>query len=67
MKIQETDEGFIILTDKGTKPGRYSDRKAAKYAVEFSDEELQELADTLNFNSITYEMLLEKAMQRDKA
>ncbi len=66
--IERADQGLLIHTDNGFLPGHYQDEKAIRYALEFSRKELKELANILNDNpnvkTITYEMLQDKARQR---
>ena len=53
------DGSFVISSHKVWVPGVYKDKKAARYAFQFMDGELQELQDKITPRSITTEDLKE--------
>ena len=51
--IHEVGNGFVISSHGGWIPGSYVDRKAARYAFQFNDSDLQKLQDRISPSAIT--------------
>lgn len=51
--IYETEGGFVISSHCAWVPGVYEDRKAANYAFQFKNKDLQDLQDQIGKRFIT--------------